>query len=49
MISKQKAFNQSLVDENTQIIFLDRAHAKLTDPDDWKMLTQGGLTAQDRK
>ena len=42
MISKQKAFNKSLVDENTQIIFLDEAHTKLMDPDDWKILTQGG-------
>ena len=49
MISKQKAFNKSLVDENTQIIFLDKAHAKLMDPDDWKILMQRGLTAHDRK
>ena len=49
MISKQRAFNKSLVDENTQIIFLDEAHTKLMDPDDWKILTQGGLTAHDRK
>ena len=49
MISKQKTFNKSLVDENTQIIFLDEAYAKLMDPDDWKILTQGGLTAHDRK
>ena len=49
MITKQKAFNKSLVDEHTQIIFLDEAHAKLMDPDDWKILTQGGLTAHDRK
>ena len=50
MISKQKAFNKSLVDENTQIIFLDEAqYTKLMDPDNWKILTQGGLTAHDRK
>ena len=36
MISKQKAFNKSLVDENTQIIFLEEAYAKLMDPNDWK-------------
>ena len=36
MISEQKAFNKSLFDENTQIIFLDEAYAKLMDPDDWK-------------
>ena len=49
MISKKKASNKSLIDENTQILFLDDAHAKLMDPDDWKILTQGGLTAHDRK
>ena len=49
MISKQKAFNKSLVDENTQKFFLDEAHTKVMDPDDWKILTQGGLTAHDRK
>ena len=38
-----------MVDEDTQIIFLDEAYAKLMDPDDWKILTQGGLTAHDRK
>ena len=37
IISKQKAFNKSLVDENTQIIFLDVAHTKLMDTDDWKI------------
>ena len=49
MISKQKAFNKSLIDENTQILFLDEAQAKLMDPDDWKILTQGGLKTHDRK
>ena len=49
MITKQKAFNKSLVDENTQVIFLDKAHSKLMDPDDWKILMQGGLTAHDRR
>ena len=49
MITKQKAFNKSLVDENTQVIFLDEAHSKMMDPDDWKMLTQFGITAHDRK
>lgn len=42
MISKQKVFNKSLLDENTQIIFLDEAY-------DWKILMQRGLTAQDHK
>ena len=49
MITKQKAFNKSLVDQNTQVIFMDEVHVKLLDPDDWKVLTQGGLTAHDRK
>ena len=49
MITKQKSFNKSLVDENTQVIFMDEAHVGLLDPDDWKILTQGGLTAHDRK
>ena len=43
MISKLKDFNKSLTAENTKIIFLEKAHAKLMDPDDWKILTQGGL------
>ena len=49
MITKQKAFNNSLVDQNTQVILMDVAHVKLLDPDDWKVLTQVGLTAHDRK
>ena len=49
MIAKQKAFNKSLVDRRTQVIFMDEAHVKLLDPDDWKVLTHGGLTAHDRK
>ena len=49
MVTKQKAFNMSLVNQNTQVIFMDEADMKLLDPDDWKILTQGGLTAHDRK
>jgi hypothetical protein len=49
MITKQKSFNKSLVDQNSQVIFLDEAHVGMLDPDDWKILTQGGLTAHDRK
>ena len=29
MITKQKAFNKSLVDQKTQVIFMDKAHVKL--------------------
>ena len=45
MITKQKAFNKSLVDQKTQVIFMDEAHVKLLDPDDWKVLTQEKLNA----
>ena len=37
MISKQRAFNKSMIDTDTQIIFLDEAYAKMLDPDDWKV------------
>ena len=49
MITKQKTFNKRLVDQKTQVIFMDETHVKLLDPDDWKGLMQGGLTAHDRK
>jgi len=49
MITKQRAFNKSVIDQNTQVIFLDEAHSKLLDPDGWKTLTQSGLTAHDQK
>ena len=37
MITKQRAFNKSQIDADTQIIFMDEAYAKLLDPDDWKV------------
>lgn len=37
MITKQKAFNKSQIDEYTQVIFMDEAYTKLLDPDDWKV------------
>ena len=37
MITKLKAFNKSLIDQQTQVIFLDEAYAGLLDPDDWKV------------
>ncbi len=49
MITKQKAFNKSLLDENTQVIFMNEAHVGLLELDDRKILTQGGLIAHDRK
>jgi len=37
MITKQKAFNKSLIDQETHVISLDEAYAALLDPDDWKV------------
>ena len=37
MITKQKAFNKSLIDQETQVIFLDEDYAGLLKPDDWKV------------
>lgn len=37
MITKQKAFNKSMVDENTQIMFLEEANVQSIEPDDWKI------------
>ena len=34
---------------DTEVIFIDEAHVKLTDGDDWKIITQGGWTAHDVK
>jgi len=42
---EKRAFSQPI----TSFIFLDEVHAKLMNPDDWKILMQGGLTAHDRK
>ncbi|KAK3735956.1 hypothetical protein QZH41_006435 [Actinostola sp. cb2023] len=48
-VTKQKSFNKSMIDECTEIIFLDEAHVKLLDVDDWKILCQGGYTSHDSK
>ena len=37
MITKQKAFNKSLIDQETQVIFLDEAYAVLLELDNWKV------------
>jgi len=37
MITKQKAFNKSLIDQETLVIFLDEAYDGLLEPDDWKV------------
>lgn len=38
-----------MIDEETEVIFIDEATVNLMDIDDWKLLTQGGWTAHDRK
>ena len=45
MISRQRAFNKSMVDPDTQVIFLDEAYSKILDPDDWKLIIPTGLSA----
>lgn len=38
-----------MIDEQTEVIFIDEATVSIMDIDDWKILTQGGWTAHDRK
>ena len=37
MVTKQKQFNKSMIDCDTQLIFMDEAYAGLLEPDDWKV------------
>ena len=37
MITKQNVFNNSLIDQETQVIFLDEAYAGLLELDNWKV------------
>ena len=48
-VTKQKSFNKAMIDDQTEIIFIDEATVGIMDVDDWKLLTQGGWTAHDRK
>ncbi|KAK3734488.1 hypothetical protein QZH41_008196, partial [Actinostola sp. cb2023] len=48
-VTKQKSFNKAMIDEQTEVIFVDEASVDIMDIDDWKILTQGGWTAHDRK
>lgn len=48
-VTKQKSFNKAMIDEQTEVIFIDEATVGIMDIDDWKILTQGGWTAHDRK
>jgi energy-coupling factor transporter ATP-binding protein EcfA2 len=43
-ITKQKAFNKSMINKFTEVIFIDEASVSMMDIDDWKILTQGIYT-----
>ena len=49
MVTKQKAFNKSMITPFTEVIFIDKATEHTLDIDDWKILTQGGYAAHDVK
>lgn len=46
---KQKNFNKAMIDNLTEVIFLDEAHPGLLDIDDWKIMCQGGYTLHNAK
>ena len=48
-VTKQRAFNKSMISEFTEVIFIDEATESILDIDDWKTLTQGGYSAHDVK
>lgn len=48
-VTKQRAFNKSMITPFTEVIFLDEATESTLEIDDWKTLTQGGYSAHDVK
>ena len=48
-VTKQRAFNKSMISPFTEVIFIDEATESTLDIDDWKTLTQGGYSAHDVK
>ena len=48
-VTKQRAFNKSMITPFTEVIFLDEATKSTPDIDNWKTLTQGGYSAHDVK
>ena len=48
-VTKQRAFNKSMITPFTEVIFLDEATESTLDIDDWKTLTQGGYSVHDVK
>ncbi|KAK3715632.1 hypothetical protein QZH41_008066 [Actinostola sp. cb2023] len=41
-VTKQRNFNKAMITKETEVIFIDEAHVRIMDIDDWKLLTQGG-------
>ena len=48
-VTKQRAFNKSMICKFTEVIFIDEATESTLEIDDWKTLTQGGYSAHDVK
>ena len=49
MVTKQRAFNKSMISKFTKVISIDEATESTLDIDDWKTLTQGGYSAHNIK
>jgi len=43
-VTKQRAFNKSMISKFTKVIFIDEATESTLDINDWKTLTQGGYS-----
>lgn len=48
-VTKQRAFDKSMISKFTKVIFIDEATESTLDIDDWKTLTLGGYLAHDVK
>ena len=48
-VTKQRAFNKSMISPFTEVIFIDKATKSTMEISDWKILAQGGYTAHDVK
>lgn len=48
-VTKQRAFNKAMINQFTEIIFIDEAEENTLDISDRKLLTKGGYAAHDVK
>ena len=48
-MTRQQAFNESVISKFTKVIFIDKATESTLDNDNWKTLTQGGYLVHDDK